>query len=164
MEALAICNFPLDFPKGLSTDCPSCCQEILIFTGSRSKYTYPAAGDGKFSQLHSMRYLPAVGLPTPSRSTFSAVISSRGERDRSFSAWGEPRMVLPAVFCLLHFQMSLPNVLQLHASRRPPRRPLSSLLWWQGFWPRLQSLPPEIPPGSHIMVLFCFSGEEFLDR
>ena len=60
------------------------------------------------------RYLPAVGFPMPSRSTFSAVISSRGERDRSFSTWEGPRMVLPTVLCLLHFQMSLPNVLQLH--------------------------------------------------
>ena len=61
----------------------------------------------------ALRYLPAVGFPTPSRSTFSAVISSRGERDRSFSTLEGPRMV-PTVFCLLHFKMSLPNVLQLH--------------------------------------------------
>ena len=112
-----MCNFLLDFPmdRVFSAVCPSCCQEILIFTGSRSrsKYTYHAC----WSNFHSciVRYLPAVGFPTPSRSTFSAVISSRGERDRSFSTWEEPRMV-PKVFSLLHFQMSS----QLHCYASSP--------------------------------------------
>ena len=72
----------------------------INFHRVKVKVYVPCCWRWQISQLHSMRYLPAVGFPTPSRLTFSAVISSRGERDRSFSAWGEPRMVLPAVFCV----------------------------------------------------------------